>query len=113
MALTGVGPAASLFRVSERPSVDKVRPAESSDAQNATAAQEEDTKGTSSPASSSSAVTPPSSSGSAVPEEYADKEKVRQAVKDYYEAVDHEDWGYTYDNLDSQTRQMFTKQEWK
>jgi len=34
-------------------------------------------------------------------------------VEDYYEAVDREDWDYTYDNLDSQSRQRFTREEWK
>lgn len=38
---------------------------------------------------------------------------LRQAVKDYYEAVDREDWKYTYDQLDSQTRQRFTETEWR
>jgi hypothetical protein len=27
--------------------------------------------------------------------------------------VDREDWDYTYDNLDSQSRQRFTREEWK
>ena len=35
-----------------------------------------------------------------------------EAVEDYYEAVDREDWAYTYQNLDSQTRAMFDKEEW-
>jgi hypothetical protein len=38
--------------------------------------------------------------------------ELRAAVEDYYEAVDGEDWGYTYDNLDLQTRQRFTRDEW-
>ena len=38
---------------------------------------------------------------------------VRRAVEDYYEAVDREDWDYTYDNLDSLTRRLFTKEEWE
>jgi len=33
-------------------------------------------------------------------------------VEDYYEAVDREDWSYTYDNLDSQSRRMFTREAW-
>ena len=38
---------------------------------------------------------------------------VRQAVKDYYEAVVQENWSYTFDNLALQTRRMFTnKEEW-
>lgn len=35
-----------------------------------------------------------------------------ETVEDYYEAVDREDWSYTYKNLDSQTRSMFTEGEW-
>jgi hypothetical protein len=35
-----------------------------------------------------------------------------EAVEDYYEAVDREDWAYTYQNLDSQTRAMFNEEEW-
>jgi hypothetical protein len=35
-----------------------------------------------------------------------------EAVEDYYAAVDREDWAYTYQNLDSQTRAMFDKKEW-
>jgi hypothetical protein len=38
--------------------------------------------------------------------------EVEEAVRDYYWAVDREDWSYTYDNLDSQTQVMFTKEEW-
>jgi Domain of unknown function (DUF4352)/Excalibur calcium-binding domain len=35
-----------------------------------------------------------------------------EAVEDYYQAVDREDWAYTYQNLDSQTRAMFDEEEW-
>jgi Domain of unknown function (DUF4352) len=35
-----------------------------------------------------------------------------EAVEDYYQAVDQEDWTYTYQNLDSQTRAMFDEEEW-
>jgi hypothetical protein len=38
--------------------------------------------------------------------------QVKQAVRDYYEAVDREDWAYTYDHLDSETRATFTEEEW-
>lgn len=34
------------------------------------------------------------------------------AVEDYYEAVNRGDWGYTYDNLDSETQPLFTRDEW-
>ena len=38
---------------------------------------------------------------------------VREAVKDYYEAMVQENWTYTFDNLALQTRRMFTnKEEW-
>jgi hypothetical protein len=42
-----------------------------------------------------------------------DRARISQAVKDYYEAVGRENWAYTYDNLDSQTRAMFTEEEWR
>ena len=37
---------------------------------------------------------------------------VRDKVKNYYEAVDKEDWDYTYEELDSQGRSKFTREEW-
>jgi hypothetical protein len=37
---------------------------------------------------------------------------VVEAVEDYYEAADRQDWAYTYSHLDSQTRAMFTEEEW-
>lgn len=40
------------------------------------------------------------------------EEAVRQAVVEYYEAVDRESWAYTYNNLDAQTQSMFTEHEW-
>jgi hypothetical protein len=39
--------------------------------------------------------------------------ELRQAVKDYYEAVDREDWDYTYQNLASPTQRRFSQEEWK
>ncbi len=39
-------------------------------------------------------------------------EEVRAAVTDYYQAVDRQDWEYTYDELDSQTRQRYTRDEY-
>jgi hypothetical protein len=33
-------------------------------------------------------------------------------VQAYYEAVDRENWDYTYNNLDSRTQQKFNKNEW-
>jgi hypothetical protein len=42
------------------------------------------------------------------------EEELRQAVEDYYEAVDREDWDYTYENLYSGTRHSFTDEdEWR
>jgi hypothetical protein len=46
-------------------------------------------------------------------EEEASEESLRQAVEDYYEAVTRRDWDYTYENLDSRTRRLFTKEEWE
>jgi hypothetical protein len=58
---------------------------------------------------SSSERTPPPESTSGP----ADLEtRLRGAVEDYYWAVDREDWAYTYENLDSQTKAMFTDEEW-
>jgi hypothetical protein len=37
--------------------------------------------------------------------------EIIEATEDYYGAVDQESRAYTYDNLDSQTRSMFTE-EW-
>ena len=38
--------------------------------------------------------------------------EVIEAAQDYYQAVDQENWAYTYDNLDSQTQALFTEEEW-
>ena len=38
--------------------------------------------------------------------------RLRRAVEDYYEAVDREDWAYTYENLDARTRVLFDEEEW-
>ena len=40
------------------------------------------------------------------------EEKVRQAVRDYYDAVDRQNWAYTYENLGDRSREMFTEDEW-
>ncbi len=37
---------------------------------------------------------------------------IAEAAEDYYQAVDREDWAYTYENLDSQTRALFAEDEW-
>lgn len=39
--------------------------------------------------------------------------EVEKAVGDYYHSAGAKDWDYTYDHLDSQTKQKFTKEEWK
>ena len=46
------------------------------------------------------------------PDEGRTEADLEKAVEDYYLAVDREDWGYTYDNLDSQTRALFDEEEW-
>ena len=57
--------------------------------------------------------TSPASDDSTVPKEAEEpKAEIRRAVKNYYEAVNREDWAYTYDNLASPTRRMYTKEEW-
>ena len=33
-------------------------------------------------------------------------------MQDYYAAVDRQDWSYAYDNLDSQTKQKYAKDEY-
>ncbi|QIN79913.1 hypothetical protein GBA65_16820 [Rubrobacter marinus] len=38
--------------------------------------------------------------------------EIVEATEAYYEAVDREDWGYTYESLDSQTRALFAEDEW-
>jgi hypothetical protein len=40
------------------------------------------------------------------------KAELVQAVEDYYQAADRDDWAYTYGHLDSQTQAMFTEEEW-
>ena len=38
--------------------------------------------------------------------------EAKEAAEDYYQKAGSKDWGYTYDHLDSQTRRLFTKEEW-
>ena len=40
------------------------------------------------------------------------QEELRVAVEEYYEAVDRQDWNYTYNNLDSQTKRRYTSAEY-
>jgi hypothetical protein len=53
-----------------------------------------------------------SSSASAAQVPAGSETELIEAAEDYYQAVDQENWAYTYDNLDSQTRSMFTEEEW-
>jgi hypothetical protein len=41
-----------------------------------------------------------------------DSAEVEEAAEDYYRAAGVGDWGYTYDHLDSETRSLFTREEW-
>jgi hypothetical protein len=65
-----------------------------------------------SPGSSSPSPAPASADRQEERAEEASEASLRRAVEDYYEAVGRGDWDYTYDNLDSRTRQMFTREEW-
>ena len=40
------------------------------------------------------------------------KADVAEAAEGYYQAVDREDWAYTYANLDATTRALYTEDEW-
>jgi len=51
-------------------------------------------------------------SGQPEPTQPRAEEQARAAAEAYYQAVAARDWGYTYDHLDSQTRDAYTKQEW-
>ena len=39
--------------------------------------------------------------------------EAEEAARDYYRASGSENWAYTYENLDSETQNMFTEEEWK
>ena len=70
------------------------------------------TKAAQTASSSASATQSASSSASAAQDPAGSESELIKAAVNYYQAVDQEDWAYTYDNLDSQTRSMFTEQEW-
>jgi Domain of unknown function (DUF4352) len=53
-----------------------------------------------------------SSSASAAQVPAGSESELIEAAVNYYQAVDQEDWAYTYDNIDSGTRSMFTEEEW-
>ncbi len=40
------------------------------------------------------------------------KIEVAEAAEDYYQAVDREDWAYTYANVDASTRALYPEDEW-
>ncbi|WP_166177178.1 DUF4352 domain-containing protein [Rubrobacter tropicus] len=42
----------------------------------------------------------------------ASETEVAGAAEDYYQAVDREDWAYTYANLDAATRALYPEDEW-
>jgi uncharacterized protein DUF4352 len=42
----------------------------------------------------------------------ASKAEVAEAATAYYQAVDHEDWAYTYATLDASTRALYAEDEW-
>jgi hypothetical protein len=50
--------------------------------------------------------------GSDGQEQAAMKTNLQSAIENYYKAVVRGDWAYTYNHLDSETRQRFTKSEW-
>jgi hypothetical protein len=62
--------------------------------------------------SSASAAQTASSSASAAQVPAGSETELIEAAANYYRAVDQENWTYTYDNLDSQTRSMFSEEEW-
>ncbi len=60
------------------------------------------------PAPEATSLTPePTSSAPPV-----SKTEVAEAAEAYYQAVDREDWAYTYANLDAATRALYTEDEW-
>jgi hypothetical protein len=61
-----------------------------------------------------SRATPGSSAQTSRPEttQPAVEPQVRVAAEAYYQAVEAEDWGYTYDHLDSETQSAYARDEW-
>ena len=59
--------------------------------------------------SASPEVTTSDASGQSTGEMEAE---AREAAEEYYRAVGLEDWGYTYDHLDDETKSRFTREEW-
>lgn len=110
----GIGPlAGALVGESPNKSPNEGSSGQSPSNQEGTAGEER-TKETDSGATNNSRASsdPAAPSDSTPSEENTDLEMLREAVQAYYEAVDRGDWDYTYDHLDSQTRQKFTRDEW-
>ena len=60
-----------------------------------------------SPARSGTTETPSGGEGLAGAEA-----QIVEAVEQYYYAVDYEQWDYSYNNLDSESKALFTEEEW-
>ena len=57
--------------------------------------------------------TPPAVAPTSAPTAQKPEANLREAVKNYYDAVVQENWTYTFDNLAVETRRLFTnKEEW-
>ncbi len=74
-------------------------------------ASPEPTSSSASPGPTSS-MTPESTASDAYGLEPEGEDQARGAVEQYYYAVDYENWAYTYYNLDSASRALFTQEEW-
>ena len=66
----------------------------------------------SAPPESSASSSPEATTGSYGQSTEEMKAGAEAAAGEYYRAVGVEDWGYTYDHLDSTTRSRFTRDEW-
>ncbi len=74
------------------------------------------------PGQNSRSSAPPESTASATPEATASgsygqsteelEAEAEEAAGDYYRAAGSEDWAYTYEHLDSETQNLFTREEW-
>lgn len=63
------------------------------------------------PAETTSAE-PTSATASPGPDPEDIEAEAEEAAGDYYRAAGIEDWAYTYENLDDETRALFTEEEW-
>lgn len=64
------------------------------------------------PSESTTSATPEPTTSADYGLEPEGEDQVREAVEQYYYAVDYEQWGYTYYNLDSESKALFTEEEW-